>query len=96
MNKRQEVIKSEIKAAVRASGQTEVVYKSEWLGYLPFGVYHWMECAGSDFTRDFPSGWSHDDISGLEQAGFLEKLDEYKNPDDEFDITMTYRVHLKP
>jgi hypothetical protein len=92
----QDIIRAKIEAAVKVANCSDIEYKSEWLGQLPFGVYHWIECLGEDFSRDFPSGWSESDLTALEHAGFLERIDEYRNPKDEFDMRRKYRVHLQP
>jgi hypothetical protein len=42
-------------------------YKSEWLGYLPFGQYHWIEVCGSDIKVN-------SDIDLLSELKVLEKL----------------------
>ena len=94
MTKTQEHIKARIVAAVRASGCQEIVYCSEWLGFLPYGVYHWITCANKDITRGFTFLWSVDDLAALEASGFLEKLGECRDPEEEFDYQITYRVHL--
>ncbi|CAH0238247.1 hypothetical protein E3Z27_12705 [Pseudomonas mediterranea] len=92
MNDRQAIIKDLITAVVKARKSDEIVYQSEWLGYIPFGVYHWVECRGEDVSSDFPFGWSLEDLAGLEQMGFLETLEAYENPEDSFDREITYRV----
>ncbi|WP_040072041.1 hypothetical protein [Pseudomonas batumici] len=92
MDERQKTIKSKIEAVVTASESDKIVYKSEWLGYLPFGVYHWVEHQGEDFSSEFPTGWTPEDLASLEQTGFLEKLEAYENPEDEFDLHIRYRV----
>ena len=94
MTEIQERLKAGIEAAVRASGCEEIVYCSEWLGYLPYGVYHGITCAGEDITRGFTFGWSVDDLAALEASGFLEKRGEHRDPEDEWDFQITYRVHL--
>lgn len=91
----QQAVKEKIETAVKAAGCTEVVYRSEWLGYLPFGMYHWIECGGSDI-QDLPFEFGRDDLTALEQSGFLEKTKEHTNPKDEFDRSTWYRVHLEP
>ncbi|UZE21485.1 hypothetical protein LOY67_15665 [Pseudomonas sp. B21-056] len=92
MNDRQAIIKELIMAAVKAGKSDEIVYQSEWLGYVPFGVYHWVECQGENVSSDFPFGWALEDLAGLEQMGFLETLEAYENPEDSFDREIRYRV----
>jgi hypothetical protein len=94
MTEQQTIIKEKIGAAVKSAGCKEIVYRVEWLGYLPFGAYHWIDCAGSH-VEGLPFDFSSDDLAALEQDGFLEKMREYTNPEDEFDSSTWYRVHLE-
>ncbi|MCG6574730.1 hypothetical protein EGM97_08425 [Pseudomonas sp. AF32] len=92
MNERQSLIKTRIEAAMIASHCDRIDYQSEWLGYMPFGVYHWVECQGENISSDFPFDWSLEDLAGLEQIGFLETLETYENPEDHYDRHIQYRV----
>ena len=83
-----------IENAVKSAKCFEIEYKSEWLGFLPFGVYHWVECLGYDFSNEFPSEWTAADLHALEKSGFLEKVFEHVSPTDEFDVCRKYRVNL--
>lgn len=87
------ILKNRIEAAVEAADCTEIMYRVEELGWLPFGVYHWIECSGSHL-QNLPFDFSSDDLSVLEQIGFLEKEREHTNPKDELDRSTWYRVHL--
>ncbi|KPA87935.1 MULTISPECIES: hypothetical protein [Pseudomonas] len=92
MSDRQGSIQDRIKALVAASAVDEITYKSEWLGYLPFGAFHWIEHQGKDVSSDFPAGWTLEDLTGLERCGFLEVLETHQDPEDEFDRWIRYRV----
>jgi hypothetical protein len=74
--------------------RTEITYQSEWLGYMPFPVDHWVEHQGKTFSGDFPFDWTLEDLASLERTGFLEKLEAYENPEDRFDRCIRYRVHV--
>ncbi len=73
----------------------QVVYVSEYLGHLPFGVYHWLECAGVNISNHFPSDWQKADLIALEGLGCLVMLETWQNPDDQFDTKITYKVCLE-
>lgn len=90
--KQQERVKNAIESAVKAAGCAEIVHRREWLGYLPFGAYHWIVCAGHD-VEDLPFDFTSDDLAAIEYTGFLEKTGERTNPRDEFDSSTFYRVH---
>ncbi|QXI31056.1 hypothetical protein [Pseudomonas vanderleydeniana] len=92
MSDRQGIIKGRIEALVAASAVDEITYQSEWLGYLPFGVYHWIEHQGKEVSSDFPAGWTLEDLAGLERSGFLELIESQQDPTDEFDRRIRYRV----
>jgi hypothetical protein len=85
-------ILAKLQEATKPLGRREVAYCSEWLGYLPFGAYHWAEACGDDISREFPAGWQHADPQGLEQTGFLRKLSEWQDPNDEYHHKTTYAV----
>jgi len=68
----------------------EIVYCTEWLGYMPCGVYHWIECAGETLTE--APDWVAADLQVLETQGFLQKLAQWQDPDDEFQTDTRYRV----
>jgi hypothetical protein len=95
MDERQATLKNMIRAKVTSSESDEITYRSEWLGYLPFPVFHWVEYQGESFSSDFPFDWTLEDLLILEQAGFLEKLEAYENPEDHFDRDIKYRVHVE-
>ncbi len=95
MNERQKTIKNTIDARVIGSDSDEITYQSEWIGYLPFPVDHWVEHLGKDFSSEFPSEWTLEDLASLEQSGFLEKLEAYENPEDSFDRHIRYRVWVE-
>jgi hypothetical protein len=88
----QQDILAKLQEATKSLNQREVAYCSEWLGYLPFGAYHWVEVCGDDISRGFPAGWQRADLQGLEQAGFLRKLSEWQDPNDEYHYKATYAV----
>jgi hypothetical protein len=75
VTEQQERVKNAIESAVKAAGCAEIVHRREWLGYLPFGAYHWIECAGHD-VEDLPFDFASDDLATLEHTGFLEKTGE--------------------
>jgi hypothetical protein len=85
-------MRDRIAAAVRPAGATTIVYCSEWLGYLPFGVYHWVECGGTSISDDFPSDWAAADLEALERHGFLTLVTTWKDPADAFNTKVTYAV----
>jgi hypothetical protein len=95
MDERQEAIKNKILAAVATSDSDEITYRSEWLGYMPFPVFRWIEHQGKDFSGDFPGDWTLEDLASLERGGFLEMLEAYENPEDTFDRDIRYRVLIE-
>lgn len=67
-------------------------YRSEWLGYLPFGQYAWFEVHGEDFTREFPDGWGKSDVDALERAGCLRRVSQWHNPQDKDEVKVVYEL----
>ncbi|NOU51280.1 hypothetical protein HG263_12155 [Pseudoalteromonas sp. JBTF-M23] len=48
----QQELLSKLRAASLRHKTKEVTYKSEWLGYLPYGQYHWIEVDGEEVKVD--------------------------------------------
>jgi hypothetical protein len=81
-----------LRSAVAADPSRRVVYRSEWLGYLPFGCYHWVTANGQDISLSLPDEWDRSDFEALASAGLLAKIDEWTNPNDEFERKIVYEV----
>jgi hypothetical protein len=66
--------------AVRVAFPPGIVYQTEWLGWLPFGQYPWVDVERADGKDDvalrFPGGWEMADVVALEQAGLLRRVRE--------------------
>jgi len=92
LSETQTAMRDRIAAAVRRAGATTIVYCSEWLGYLPFGAYHWVECGGASISGEFPTEWAAADLEALERDGFLRQVSAWTDPDDEFNTKVTYAV----
>ena len=88
----QRKILAELEEAAKALSQRELVYCSEWLGYMPFGAYHWVEVCGEDVSTRFPAGWQQVDLQQLERAGCLRQLGRWQDPDDEHHYKLTYAL----
>jgi hypothetical protein len=83
-------------ANAASSRRTDSVdYVTEWLGYLPFGLYHWIECDGQDISQQSDLQWSSNDIDALESAGFLTKVGEWRNPKDDLNTKVTYKLKVR-
>lgn len=85
-------IREHLAAAVATSDRREVVYRTEWLGFLPFGTYQWIELDAGPVTVAMPPEWELDDLLALEAEGFLERLGEWTDPHEPADRRITYRV----
>jgi hypothetical protein len=73
--KHQEELLASLNSASKRHLSNEVIYKSEWLGYLPFGQYHWVEINGEEIQ---PSNYDslQEDLSLLAQLGALKIIKE--------------------
>ena len=80
------------RTVVEGKPNRRIVYRSEWLGYLPYGAYHWIEFDNRDISVELPIGWSKTDLVALEKLQFLKRVDEWQNPTDEWDKTSSYEV----
>jgi hypothetical protein len=73
-----------------SGGQFEWI--TEYLGYLPFGQYQWLEIDNKDISREFEFSWDHKDLVKLNNLGLLLKLSEEKFPDDNKTI-IKYKIN---
>ena len=85
-----------LRSGVEGKPSRRVVYCTEWLGYLQFGLYQWIECDGLDISRAFPAewilDWSRTDLDALAEFGLVRKVDEWRNPDDDCHMKVIYEV----
>ena len=82
-----------LRSAVAGKQNRRVIYCTEYLGYLPFGLYHWFTVDQKDIDRSaLPPAFSRADIIALEGAGLLCRVEQLINPDDELEGKTTYEV----
>ncbi len=83
---------------IASQEDNQIIYCKEWLGYFPYGAYHWIEYKGKDITdqisKDIPE-WEGKDLLALEEVGFLKKVNEWQNPKDETERKITYRIYFE-
>lgn len=72
----------QLKHAVEGAASRRIVYHTEYLGYLPFGQYHWITVADHDISSKCPGDWSWDDLEALADAGALIRVSKWINPED--------------
>jgi hypothetical protein len=74
-------------------GTDEIVYASEWLGWLPFGAYHWIDIGKEmGIESRFPNGWERADLDELVDAGCLDRLEVVESGPVPADVHITYRL----
>lgn len=88
----QSQLKQSLLAACRRLGSDQLVYRSEWLGSLPFGQYHGVEVAGQQISHAFPSGWQYADLEVLIARGVLEVVAEFRPQPDSEDVEIRLRL----
>lgn len=97
LNAMQRNLRDFIAAAATRLNCVEIIYCTEYLGYLPYGMYHWIDFNGAtDVMNRFAEEWSGTDLKALEQVGFLELLGCYENEQDSSETKTNYRVNLAP
>jgi hypothetical protein len=79
------------RAAADLNGQ-RVVYRTEYLGYLPYGQYYWVTVAGEDVSLACPNGWEWRDLEALADAGVLTRVSHWVNPRDDCERESLYDV----
>lgn len=68
-----------LKTALKDSAGDKISYHSEWLGYFPFGQYHWVEINGKDISAQIETmDTVYEDLKQLVTSGCL--LDLKRQP----------------
>jgi hypothetical protein len=74
-------------ACARAGAGARIVYQTEYLGWLPFGQYHWVDVESADgkesVSNHFPDGWAREDLLRIESAGLLRRVGEAREDADD-------------
>jgi hypothetical protein len=73
-----------------AAGDRDFVVVSEWLGYLPFGQYVWIEVDGVEVSAGWPP-WDSGAIEALVTAGRLVVVERRVTSEDGVDSRTTLR-----
>ena len=92
MTDTQKQIKNIILSKMSSAQQNELVYSTEWLGYLPYGQYHRVDLNGEDISREFPQEWSFDDLDFLSSHGLLKVIKDSRETDDDEEFKIIYHV----
>ncbi|WP_339730871.1 hypothetical protein [uncultured Gimesia sp.] len=92
LTKLQHEFLKQLLSALAGEPSRQFTYVTEWLGYLPFGQYHWIEVAGQDLSTTFPAKWQLSDLETLERAGHVRRVSEWQNPNDELHRKITYEI----
>lgn len=88
----QQKLARQLRRAATNGGGTRVVYRTEYLGYLPFGQYHWITVAGKDVSLECPEGWEWRDLEALADEGALVRITQSINQLDECERESQYEV----
>ena len=88
----QQELARRLQHAVAETGDRRVVYRTEYLGYLPFGQYHWATLGGQDVSPRWPEGWEWWDLEALADVGVLVRVSHWVNPQDECERESQYDV----
>ena len=76
--------------AVAEIGSRHIVYRTEYLGYLPYGQYHWVTIGGEDVSLLWPEGWEWRDLEALADAGILVRISHWLNSQDKCEMESQY------
>jgi hypothetical protein len=76
--------------AVAETGSHQIVYRTEYLGYLPSGQYHRVTVGGKDVSLHLPEGCERRDLEALADAGALVRVSHWVNPQDECEMESEY------
>jgi len=66
-------------------------WNTEWLGYLPYGQYQWLEINNKDISTGFKFAWEYNDLVKLAQIGLLTELSRQDFGEDK--KVVSYKLH---
>ncbi len=89
---RVELLLAQIRRTAAETCAESFVFKSEYLGYLPFGQYQWIEVGDVTLDTDLPDGWSLADLQALTRDGALEQVSEERGKFEPEDHWVTFRI----
>lgn len=81
-----------IKQLIERSLEDEIIYKSEWLGYLPYGVYEWIEVNGKDITTSINAETLRQDLQVLEDEKLIAQLKKDTSTLEDDDVHIYYKI----
>ncbi|WP_145035669.1 hypothetical protein [Gimesia chilikensis] len=76
-----------LQSALDGQAAQEFTYETEYLGYLPYGQYHWLAAAGQHLPGEI---LEFSDLEALEKAGYLLRVSEWRNPEDDTHSRITF------
>lgn len=88
----QQELAQRLRQAAGDTGGRRVVYRTEYLGYLPYGQYHWVTVGGVDVSLACPDGWGWRDLEALADAGELVRVSQWVNPQNDSEQESQYDV----
>jgi hypothetical protein len=71
-----EILQVLLAASARLGSDGSFTYQSEWLGWLPYGQYHWVNVSGKSVSNEFPSDWDPSDLDALVAFELAERVSE--------------------
>lgn len=92
LTRQQHEMLKQLLSALAGKQPQQFTYVTMYLGYLPFGQYHWIEVAGQDLSTTFPTEWRFSDLEALERAGYLSRVSEWQSPIDDLDCEITFEI----
>ena len=92
LTKHQVEILELINVATNEHQVNDFTYKSEWLGYLPFGQYHWIEVSGNDIKVNSDIDL-YSELMVLEKLNFISTLSVKKGVYEKEDIHINYGLN---
>lgn len=79
-----------LQSALDGQAVQEFTYETEYLGYLPYGQYHWLAVGGKHLPSEILDGMLFSDLEALEKAGYLLRVSEWQNPEDDTHSKITF------
>ncbi|BCD97431.1 hypothetical protein [Marinagarivorans cellulosilyticus] len=92
LSDQQEELLQTIKVATETHKTDQLIYKSEWLGYLPFGQYHWLEVGGKEVKVENANSLKSD-LSVLDTFSLIKMLSVKTKVFEKEDVHIYYEFN---
>jgi hypothetical protein len=94
MEYNQPLLKALIEETNQRGSDGVFVWITEYLGWLPYGQYQWLQINDKDILNSFRFEWDYKDLVKLNDLGFATKISEDKYDNNRKEV-VTYKLNTR-